>query len=390
MIGTLRGAALSAALLAWTVAPASAGTIVMGDDSAYRGYVQGLQNLIDGYRAESSTHLGGVEGAGMGQMITYDPEADLNSIWASGKIQTREAKWARSGLRIYDLYTQLGGNAVALEQSFRFDGSRYYVALDTVGGQWFASSAEAHGFLLKMLVAKSAELPQNVKDAVGGLGSNDLEAVVAAARESIVAGRAFLGTGSLVTATLRSDSFADLAEAPTIQAPQGVAVRQASLAGGEVAVTLAVAGDARLGPGRLLAFRPGTAMAPVDSFEVFVTRSATAAPAPPTDDHGATIATATPLAVGGSVQGSVGGVDDADLFAVTMAGAGTLTLQSTGGSDLAAQLEDGAGAVLASDDDGGGWYNFKVVRALGPGTYYLRVRHCCSGTGDYGVTAAAQ
>ena len=75
---------------------------------------------------------------------------------------------------------------------------------------------------------------------------------------------------------------------------------------------------------------------------------------------------------------------------VTLAGAGTLTLQSTGGSDVVAQLEDGAGVVLASDDDGGGWYNFKIVRALGPGAYYLRVRHCCAGTGDYEVTAEAQ
>jgi hypothetical protein len=241
-----------------------------------------------------------------------------------------------------------------------------------------------------MLIAKSAELPQNVKDAVGGLGSNELETVVATARDAIAAGRAFVDTGSTATATLRSDAFAALSEVPMIQAPQGVSVREATLAGGEVSVTLAVAGDARLGPGRLLAFRPGTAMAPIDTFEVFVARASQTTPAPPADDHAAAVAAATPLAVGGAVQGSLGARDDADLFVVTLASAGTLTLQSTGGSDLAAQLEDGAGVVLASDDDGGGWYNFKIVRALGPGAYYLRVRHCCSGTGDYEVTAEAQ
>lgn len=390
MIGTLRNAAVLAALLAWAAAPAAAGTIVMGDDSARRGYVDRLQSLIDDYRAQSNTYLGAVQGDGLGQMITYDPTVDRNLIWAGGKIATREAKWARSGLRIYDLYTQLGGNAVSLEQSFRFDGSRYYVALDSVGGQWFASAGEAHGFLLKMLVAKSAELPQNVKDAVGALASNELEAVVATARDAIVEGRAFIGTGSIATATLSSEAFAGLSEVPTIQAPEGVSVRQASLAGGEVEVTLAVDGDARLGAGRLLAFRAGTAMAPVDSFEVFVTRAAASTPTPPADDHAASAAAATPLAVGGVAQGRLGAVDDADLFLVSLAGAGTLTLQSTGGSDLVGQLEDGAGVVLASDDDGGGWYNFKIVRALGPGDYYLRVRHCCSGTGDYGLSAEAE
>lgn len=390
MIGTMRNAALLAALLASASAPAAAGAIEMSDDSARHGYVRGLQDLIDAYRAESSSYLGAVQGAGPGQMITYDPETDPDVIWASSKIGMGEANWARSGLRIYDLYTQLGGNAVSLEQSFRFDGSRYYVALESVGGQWFATAAEAHGFLLKMLVSKSAELPQNVKDAVGALASNDLETVVATARDAIVEGRAFLDTGSIATATLSSEAFAGLSETPTIQAPQGVSVRDASLSGGEMTVTLAVAGDARLGPGRLLAFRSGTAMTPVDTFEVFVARSSRTTPAPPADDHGATVATATPLAVGGVAQGSLGDAEDADLFAVTLAGAGTLTLQSSGGTDLLGQLEDAAGVVLASDDDGGGWYNFKIVRALGPGTYYLRVRHCCEGTGAYDLSAEAE
>ena len=390
MIGKVRGAVVLAALLAMAGSPAGAGTIVVNDDSAYRGYVAGLQSLIDSYRAESATYLGAVQGAGMGQMITYDPTTDLNTMWASATIQTREAKWARSGLRIYDLYTQLGGNPLAIEQSFRFDGSRYYVALEGVGGQWFATAAEAHGFLLKMLVAKSAELPQTVKEAVGGLASNDLETVAAAAREAIVAGRAFVGTGSLVTATLRSDAFAGLADAPTVQAPLGISVRQASLAGGEVTVTLAISGEAPLGPGRLLAFRPGKAMAPVDSFEVFVTRASAGNPAAPTDDHGAAVASATPLGLGGSVVGSLGAVGDEDLFAVTLAAPATLTLRSSGGSDLTGQLEDGAGAVLAADEDGGDWYNFQIVRALAAGTYYLRVRHCCQGGGDYTVSAAAQ
>jgi len=390
MIGRLRNAAFAAAVMASAGMPAAAGTIVMADDSAYRDYVGGLQALIDSYRAESAGHLGAVQGVGSGQSITYDPTVDANMMSAVGRIDGQDARWARSGLRIYDLYTQLGGNAVSLPQSFRYDGSRYYVALDTVGGQWFASSSEAHGFLLKMLVSKSAELPQGVKDAVGAIGGSDLETVVGVARDAIASGRAFLTTGSTTTATLRSDAFAGLQAAPVIQGPSGVSVRQASLAGGEMTVTLSVAGDAKPGPGRLLAFRAGSAMAPVDFFEVFVARGAAASPNPPADDHGATTATASPLPLGGSVQGRLGDAADADLFAVTLAGAGTLILQSAGGSDLAGQLEDGAGTVLAADDDGGGWYNFKIVRALGPGTYYLRVRHCCAGAGDYEVSAAAQ
>lgn len=390
MFGRLRSAAIAAAVVAFSGSPVAAGTIVMADDSAYRAYVDGLQALIDAYRAESASQLGAVQGPGPGLMVTYDPSVDANMMTALGRIDVKDARWARSGLRIYDLYTQLGGNPVSLPQTFRFDGSRYYVALDTVGGQWFPTSSEAHGYLLKMLVSKSAELPQGVKDAVGSLGANDLETVVATARDAIASGRAFLKTGSTAVATLRSEAFAALGQAPVIQGPPGITVTQATLSGGELAVTLAVAGGARLGPGRLLAFRPGQAMTPADFFEVFVARGAAASPDAPADDHGATLALATPLPLGAALQGRLGSADDADVFVVTLPGAGTLTLQSSGGSDLAAQLEDAAGTVLAADDDGGDWYNFKIVRALGAGAYYLRVRHCCSGVGAYEVSATAQ
>lgn len=390
MFGQFRRAAALAALLAAASAPAAAGTIQVGDDSAYRQYVDGLQQLIDAYRAEAASRLAVVQGGGAGQMITYDPSVDRNVVTATSKIDARDAEWARSGLRIYDLYVQLGGNPISAQQTFRFDGAHYYVALDTVGGQWFQSANEAHGFLLKMLVAKSAELPQNVKDAVGALATNDLETVVVTARDTIAEGRAFLGTGSLVTATLRSDAFVGLSTPPTLQGPAGVSVRQATLSGDELSVTLAVAGDARLGPGRLLAFLPGTAMMPVDAFEVFVVRSGDASPAPAPDDHGATAATATPLVVGGSTQGRIGAADDDDVFEVTLGAAGTLTLQSVGGVDLAGQLETAGGVVLAADDDSGDWYNFKIVQSLAPGVYYLRVRHCCGGVGDYEINAVAQ
>ncbi len=50
---------------------------------------------------------------------------------------------------------------------------------------------------------------------------------------------------------------------------------------------------------------------------------------------------------------------------------------------VAASPLDTDGSIVVADDDGGQWYNFAIRESLAPGTYLLRVTHCCAGTGEY-------
>jgi hypothetical protein len=47
----------------------------------------------------------------------------------------------------------------------------------------------------------------------------------------------------------------------------------------------------------------------------------------------------------------------------------------------------GATDLIAEDDDGGAGYNSKIVADLGPGEYFLQVRHynTSGGTGEYAI-----
>ena len=57
--------------------------------------------------------------------------------------------------------------------------------------------------------------------------------------------------------------------------------------------------------------------------------------------------------------------------------------------DTKGQLEDSAGAVLASDDDGGDGLNFRIAHAVTAGTYYLKVEgYDASATGSYTIHAS--
>ena len=91
-------------------------------------------------------------------------------------------------------------------------------------------------------------------------------------------------------------------------------------------------------------------------------------------------ATATPVAVGESIEGELS-AGDIDYFRVTVTSAGRLTVWTTGNTDTVF-IEDSSGNVLDENDDGGEADNFRVSAAVGPGTYYIRVASDSS-TGVY-------
>ena len=105
------------------------------------------------------------------------------------------------------------------------------------------------------------------------------------------------------------------------------------------------------------------------------------------DDHGDTFDTATSVSIPSTTPGEIeeGKEDgDRDYFRVTVAAAGTLTVETTGGVDTYGTLFDGSRTQLATNDDGGSGRNFRISEDVSPGTYYVRVEgYSTRVTGDY-------
>lgn len=368
-------------------ATANAGTISIDDGTGASNFDATLTALMDRYKAESATYRSRVDASGEAFEHYYNPVEERNLIFGREGAPVSDVDWARANLRIYDIYEQIGGNEIGLRQLYKYKNGRYFVALDGIGGQWFDTPGEAHGYLLKLLVDTSIELPADVKDAVAALGGNGLDSVLSTARGTLASNRAFLSRGRSTTATLTGDYNLSLG-APVVQGPPGVYVDTASVSGeGIVTVTLRTTGEAALGPAQLLMFNNGRSMTPTDSFSIFVVDGSGAAE-PPADDHGDSIAGATAITAGDDVDGHLERSADADVYAVTVSQGGTLVVTSSGGSDVVGAILNASGTVLASNDDGGGWYNFRVAQDVAPGTYYVRVQHCCGGTGSYQINAA--
>ena len=116
-------------------------------------------------------------------------------------------------------------------------------------------------------------------------------------------------------------------------------------------------------------------------YSLVVEEAAEAAP----DDHGNSIATATPVAIGATVQGVLTEGDE-DYFEIPVPTDGfRLGVFTEGDTDTHGTLFDRNGAVLSRDDDSGEFLNFHIVQALDAGTYYLSISGVFGDTGDYSL-----
>jgi hypothetical protein len=111
------------------------------------------------------------------------------------------------------------------------------------------------------------------------------------------------------------------------------------------------------------------------------------------DDHGDSFPCATLLHPGQTARGEIsnGWGDDADVYRLPVGGAGddrlwTLTLETTSGLDTVGTLYDRFGQPLQKVDGGG---DFRIVRTLAPGTYFVRVESRDGHEGPYALRAEA-
>lgn len=103
------------------------------------------------------------------------------------------------------------------------------------------------------------------------------------------------------------------------------------------------------------------------------------------DDHGDDRATATLLAIGPPMTGTLGDASDEDYFRIDLVGTASLTFSTAGATDTRGELQGGDGATLATDDNSGSQgHNFSLSADLEPGVYYLVV---AGAAGNYAVTA---
>ncbi len=98
----------------------------------------------------------------------------------------------------------------------------------------------------------------------------------------------------------------------------------------------------------------------------------------------------TKLTIGAPrIAASIGRHGEEDLFEFGVATQGRYTIETEGRTDVVMALlgPNSLTTLIDTDDDSGRAYNAKITRTLGPGTYYVRIRHYRPrGTGKYEIS----
>ncbi len=107
------------------------------------------------------------------------------------------------------------------------------------------------------------------------------------------------------------------------------------------------------------------------------------------DDHADALPCATPLALGRPASGELdnGWGDDHDLFRFELTAARTVRIETSGEADTFGGLYDRHGQRLAAAADGGEGANFRLVKTLAPGLYFVRVEAEGWTEGAYSLSA---
>jgi hypothetical protein len=287
--------------------------------------------------------------------------------------------WAQVALIISDLASLFGARGSNILAQTGPDG--FYAGTASGGGSWSDSATGAQAVLMRLLLADNLLVPQAVRDAIADQSlTASVDDLVRVATAALQQTGPIMATGSTATFTLTSTRFSPTG-VPHIYGPAGTRVANIERLGPDkVTVTMDLRAATPTGLVELRAFNPGSSFLAADTFKVFVI-AGIGDLAPVVDDHPATRAAAKQLT--GSDEGEIGSPGDEDLFRIDLTASGTLTLSTSGPTDVVLTLEDESGNAIATDDDGAGWYNSRIVRALNGGTYFVRVRHAARGTGRY-------
>jgi hypothetical protein len=360
------------------------------------------QSAMSGY-ADTVTALTGDIVARYGGGTGGDTQVFYFDLNSGDALSGESATLAAGARRLYEMYRALGGPRLERHAFVERKDGRIYIGLDGEGGRWVDNGGEALRAFEEQLAEQAQALQKAAPGAAGicrGLGC--------------LLRADYTGEAEVVAIAPRGTS-ADVQMAPEGLAGPAVLLTSADFhvsaisgtdAGG-VATTVTVHNSAALGVHDIYLYSETNAFRPLARYALKVVASSEELTAiasgntvqvshPVTtawyaggvggpDDHGDTPATASRLDSSG--QGRLERPGDSDLFRIDLTTPANVEIASSGPTDLRADLRGADDALVASDDDGGAGYNFRISASLPAGTYYLRVGHCCSGTGAYALTA---
>ena len=353
------------------------GRLIVENEGALNAYLKGLETARLQLDGACELLRGASRPAGKSASITLSLDGEKPEIRGLERLGIGEQVLARTSLRVIRALARLGLTAPEGRFTLRLEEAGLYIGSETKGGRVFADPCVGLGHLLKLIIDASTQAPASLRTAARASGSTALlDRLRGSAQAIALLSRGAIGKARIEALTSNGQNF-DFSGTPGITVT-GIKHHEDQ----SVELTLAVDPQSPIGDGAVYAYDPANRFTPISKFPVRIVEApaeqSPARPPPPA------------LSPGRSVRDVLQVNGETRAFMVAIERPGLLVIESSGSVDLAAGLTSPSGQVLASNDDGGKNYNFRLEQAVEPGQYRLDVTHCCGGAGAYGITVKLQ
>jgi len=312
-----------------------------------------------------------------GTRMFYDPIRDIAGPLKGDHYTDADRSWVESGLIVYDVYRQLGGEKLSQPIFFQVKDDLFFVSLSSFKSSWHSDRDQA---LIKFFFSliNQSKVISSASSRANFLNPSrknpiKIEKVLSQA----------INNRSL-TPTLRGNEKLELnfAESEIVIATPELQVQHPSTINKGVTATVSRRGNPKPGTTAVFGFSSDQKFRPQNYQELIL--------ADGSQDNmsfsSSKVVSSENKRIANNLLDRIITSGEVKRYRLQLSNNADVNISSAGPSDVTATIiEEQTGAIIERDDDSGTGYNFSINKTLKAGAYIIEVRHCCAGTGAFGL-----
>ena len=312
-----------------------------------------------------------------GTKMFYDPIKDIAGSLKGDHYTDADRSWVESGLIVYDVYRQLGGEKLSQPIFFQVKDDLFFVSVSSFKSGWHSDRDQALIKFFFSLINQSKVISSSTSknNFLNPTKPNPIQIEKVLARA--------IDNRSL-SPTLRGSERLELnfSESEIVIATPSLQVQHPSTISKGVTATVSRQGNPKPGTTTVFGFSSDQKFRPRNYQELILTEG-------PQDDinfNSSNFASSENKKISNNLLDRIVTSGEVKRYRLQLNNNANVNISSVGPSDVTATItEHKTGAIIERDDDSGKGYNFSISKALKAGAYILEVRHCCAGTGAFGL-----
>ena len=312
-----------------------------------------------------------------GARMFYDPIRDIAGSLKGDHYTDADRSWVESGLIVYDIYRQLGGEKLSQPIFFQVKDDLFFVSVSSFKSGWHSDRDQALIKFFFSLINQSKVISSSTSknNFLNPSSQNpiQIEKVLSQAIDN-----------RSLSPTLRGSERLELnfSESEIVIATPSLKVQHPSTISRGVTATVSRQGNPKPGTTTVFGFSSDQKFRPQNYQEIILTEGSH-------DDihfNSSNFASSENKKISNNLLDRIVTSGGVKRYRLQLNNNANVNISSVGPSDVTATItEDKTGAIIERDDDSGKGYNFSISKALKAGAYILEVRHCCAGTGAFGL-----